>query len=331
MIGDTNLFSFFPKVNYRFGDNELPIRFEDLSVYIDIFDQVREYSSFYESYQIQNNERPDHTSQYLYGTTDHYWTFFLLNEKLRLSGWPLDNFRLFDQAKQYYPHIVATTSGAVFSRTLNTHVSMTISRAFVPGAWVWLNNSKSLARIVKIEHNLGQLFLTMDVKSKYPSDTRGNLIYALAESQVPTMRAFQKMHDDEVPNTDPDFIDLKIMAEGIISISNFTELDGPFTFIPINGNTRPAYSINHEYDAVHHFQDAQGELVFPSYYAKNDFNYEGPFALKWTDVNTVQSVTYLERLQLLNEEQRSIQVIKPDAIVDVITEFKNLLRTRLNR
>ena len=86
MAGKTNFFVDFPKVNYRFGTNELPIKFQDLSVYIDLFDQVAEYSTFYENYQVQNNERPDHVSYNLYDTTDFSWTFFLLNEKLRQTG-----------------------------------------------------------------------------------------------------------------------------------------------------------------------------------------------------------------------------------------------------
>ena len=79
----SNYFKNFPVVDYRFGNNELPVQFQHLGTYIDIIDQVKEYSMFYESYFIPNGMRPDQVSSVLYGTPNNYWTFWLLNDITR--------------------------------------------------------------------------------------------------------------------------------------------------------------------------------------------------------------------------------------------------------
>ena len=334
-MADTNLFINYPKVNYRFGSNEQPVTFQDLSVYIDIFDQIRDYGSYYQNYQIQNNERPDHVSYELYGTTDHYWTFYFLNKELRQSGWPLDNFRVFRQAQEYYPHIVASTRGSVYIRALDQYISMSTSEVFSVGGYVWFNlpgngtiDNRGLAKIIKVNHNLGQLFVEMDNKDKMPPHVRGNPIFGIFPSGLAVAKEYEEAIDSGRPISE--YQDLHNSFQAELLISNYTEVDGPSTMIPSNGSTRPADPVVKEYDAIHEFRDVNGELVFPSYFQPS-LKYEGPWALRWDDVNTVQSITYLERLQSLNEAQRSIQVIKPDAITQVISEFKSLLRAQLDR
>jgi len=334
-VGNSNLFINYPKVDYSFGNEASSVRFQDLSVYVDVFDQVREYSSYYENYQIQNNERPDHVSYNLYATTDHYWTFFLLNPSLRESGWPLDNFRLFDQAKKYYPYFTVTTTDAVFIRVDNEYISMTTSDQFVPGRYIWLNdtpsnqNLKGLAKIIKVNHNLGQITFEMDNKDKTPILATGNSVFAVPNSSVEEFRKLESLLDSGATGTEFEGLRVKL-AVYLSGAANFTTVDGPSTLLPINGSTRPASPLTPEYDAIHHFEDGNGDHVFPSYWAPNT-TYEKPYALKWSDVNTFQSESYLERLQQLNEEQRAITVVKPDAILQIVGEFKNLVRRQLDR
>lgn len=334
-MADTNLFVNYPKVNYRFGSNELPVTFQDLSVYIDIFDQMLDYGSFYQNYQIQNNERPDHVSFELYGTTDHYWTFFFLNKDLRLKGWPLDNFRLYRQAKEYYPHIVISTRGSVYVRVLDQYISMSTSNVFKVGDYVWCNSAGSgdidnrgLAKIIKLNHNLGQLFVKMENEDKFPALARGNPVFGVFPSGLAVAREYEEAIDSGKSLSE--YQDLHNSFQAELLVSNYTEVDSPSTVLSTNGSTRPANPVTYEYDAIHEFRDANNELVFPSYFQPS-LKYEGPWALRWSDVNTVQSITYLERLQILNDEQRSIQVIKPDAITGVVSEFKSLLIAELDR
>jgi hypothetical protein len=88
----TKYFKDIGVVNYRFGDNESSVLFNNLTQYIDVIDGLKDNISFYNKYTIVSGDRPDTLSYKLYGTTDYYWTFFLLNDHIRLSGWPVPTY-----------------------------------------------------------------------------------------------------------------------------------------------------------------------------------------------------------------------------------------------
>ena len=75
-----------------------------------------------------------------------------------------------------------------------------------------------------------------------------------------------------------------------------------------------------EFDAPHRYEDAESNWVFPSYSEKY------PYPFDHNSVNTMNSVSYYQRLEEYNETQKSISVIKPENIVDIASEFRNLLR-----
>lgn len=105
----STFFQSFPLLDYKFGDEINTALFQNLSVYVDLIDQIAEDGSFYEKYTIQDGERPDTLSYKLYGTTDYYWTFFLLNDHIRQQGWPLTVQELYTYSRLYYPNVVLTT------------------------------------------------------------------------------------------------------------------------------------------------------------------------------------------------------------------------------
>lgn len=102
-------FRYFPLVNYTFGDEKLPDAFQNIAVYSDIFDEVKNNIAFYQDYYIPEGERPDQTSYFLYETSTLHWTFFLMNDKLREKGWPLSNYDLVEKAKKDYSLTTLTT------------------------------------------------------------------------------------------------------------------------------------------------------------------------------------------------------------------------------
>lgn len=102
-------FKSFPRVFYKFGDEQTSDVFENLSVYSDMVDQIRDKVSLYEDYYILPGERPDQVSQKLYDTPEYHWTFYLMNQKLREQGWPLSSANLFAFAQKEYNHSVVTT------------------------------------------------------------------------------------------------------------------------------------------------------------------------------------------------------------------------------
>lgn len=103
-------FKYFPRVSdYQFGNEKSKTAFQNLSVYVDIIDQIKDNISFYRKYTIIDGERPDHVSTKLYGDPKYYWTFFLLNDHLRESGWPLPNRLLTEEIARRYPNTTITT------------------------------------------------------------------------------------------------------------------------------------------------------------------------------------------------------------------------------
>lgn len=102
-------FTNFPQIDYFFGNKVKPTRFTDLHVYIDLIDQIKDDVSVYTYYNLQDGDRPDQISQKLYGTTDYHWTLYLLNDDVRLHGWPLSYNDMKEKVEEDYPNTVLLT------------------------------------------------------------------------------------------------------------------------------------------------------------------------------------------------------------------------------
>jgi hypothetical protein len=160
-------FKNFPIIKYKFGNNEESVFYKDASVYVDLIDQVADNVSFYTSFNILDGERPDTLSYKLYGTSDYYWTFFLLNEKLRESGWPLSHRKVYEFVEEVYPNYAIQLDGAGSLNTggivKNYLASDTVlAQTFPVGGNVLLNdNSANVAnaKIVSKNLDIGQMIL----------------------------------------------------------------------------------------------------------------------------------------------------------------------------
>ena len=142
-------FQRFPFVNYNFGDNEANTIFPNITAYIDIVDQIKDEVSFYEKYTILDGDRPDIVSQMLYDTPDYHWTFFLKNDGLRESGWPLTEREMRALVKKRYPHRTVTTQSNIASN-------------FLPGDFVIGKTSGTTGRVVERNLDLGQIVIASD-------------------------------------------------------------------------------------------------------------------------------------------------------------------------
>ena len=76
-------FNEFSNITYKFGDEPDPTFFQNISLYADIIDQIKDDITFNNLHTIQEGFRPDQVSIQLYETPLHYWTFYLLNDNLR--------------------------------------------------------------------------------------------------------------------------------------------------------------------------------------------------------------------------------------------------------
>jgi hypothetical protein len=278
----SNYFKDFPVVDYRFGSNEAPVQFQHLGTYIDIIDQVKEYKQFYQTYSIQNLERPDHTSYKLYGSSNYYWTFYLMNEKLRVSGWPVENSRVYPLAQQYYPNMVVQTTGIARDaddEAGTTAIPMIRSETFVVGAWVWFQNSRKAGQILRIDRELGLLHISLP--NTQPAD-----------SELRTINEADALY---IRDTDSSFQPTEVFE--VLSIDKQYK----------------------QFDAPHHYEDpVTGDWVYPTW--------EDDGALNLDSITTRQSVSYFQRLREKNDDLREISVIKPESLLNIITEFNQLMR-----
>jgi len=142
----TQYFYDFPEVNYYFGDESVTNQFQDISIYADILDQMKDFSSSYIDYHILPGERPDQLSYKLYGDTQFYWTFFLMNDKLREQGWPLSPSKLYDWAVKNYNERVITTKDILTDK-------------FAVGKTIQGNNSSATGVITRRDLDLGQVWV----------------------------------------------------------------------------------------------------------------------------------------------------------------------------
>ena len=102
-------FKSFNNVLYKFGNETSTVAVQDLSSYVDLIDQIKDDISVYQKDYIHDGLRPDQLSFKLYGTTIYHWTFYLLNDNLRLQGWPLTGSELDETVKHTFDHTVLTT------------------------------------------------------------------------------------------------------------------------------------------------------------------------------------------------------------------------------
>ena len=142
-------FQDFGTLLYQFGDEEDTTIFQDISRYADVIDQVKDDISFLNYHTIQEGFRPDQVSLQLYNSPNYYWTFYLLNDDIRLQGWPLPNGELLEYIKKNYPNTTIT-------------VREPFATKFKVGQTVTASGSGASGVILRRNLNLGQIVIEGD-------------------------------------------------------------------------------------------------------------------------------------------------------------------------
>ena len=156
-------FNNFPFVNYKFGNEAGDTVFQNIGVYVDLIDQAKDNSSFYNYYNIQNGDRPDQVSQKLYNRTDLHWTFPIMNDNIKLQGWPLSYNALVAKIKENYPN-----------KTLVTRTD--ISNKFKVGSIITGSSTQTKAKILRKRLDLGQIIVgrvSVDNLTTLTTDVKG--------------------------------------------------------------------------------------------------------------------------------------------------------------
>ncbi len=184
----------FPKNLYRFGNNEQPVAFSNLTSYVDIVDRLKDNIAFYEYYYILDGDRPDQVSLKLYDTPDAYWTFFVMNDNIRERGWPLSEQDLVKKAKKIFHDNVLTTRDSLTGK-------------FKVGTNITGSGSGSTGKVIHRNLDLGQLvvetndtFLNTEVIRDDNSTDTVTLVGSVEEFNS---IAYYKNADGRIVDVDP--------------------------------------------------------------------------------------------------------------------------------
>ena len=114
-------FKNFQKVDYDLRGNGYYQKMTNLTNFARITSKYLDDISLYSYMHIQDGERPDNLSMRLYGTSDYYWTFMLINDHMinMYEDWPKSNDELKEYAEHKYNNIAAI-SGQISSSEFDT-------------------------------------------------------------------------------------------------------------------------------------------------------------------------------------------------------------------
>tara|TARA_R110000822_G_scaffold48453_10_gene127639 strand:+ start:5088 stop:5948 length:861 start_codon:yes stop_codon:yes gene_type:complete len=283
-------FKNFPSVLYKFGNDESPVTFKNISVYADLFDSIRDQVTLYQDYHILDGDRPDTISYKLYGSTQYHWTFFLINYHLRLGGWPLDNGDLYAKVYKEYPdYAVQSTNRGLDNEVLNDAVnSNNIGSSFLVGQQVTAQPSGEKGIIKRRNIDIGQMIVE-------PLQS-GGFVNDLSDIDYDATDGTTKIPYLEY--ADPSGINqyLRIISQSL------------------------------EYDGTHHYEDSDGVWVDIDSYDLVDSDGAGSPFFKYRNQ---PKVTFLENLVQKNDALKQIKIIRPDSIENVVSEFHRIIANSL--
>lgn len=144
----------FPSTFYRYGTQKEPNLVQNLAAYVQVVDDVRDNVAFYTKYNILDGDRPDQVSKRLYGSTDFYFTFFMMNDNIREQGWPLSQRELEKKAKADRNLFTLTTRDP-------------LSQVFEPGQTVEGLSSGATGKIIRRRLDFGQLIVKRTNSAKF--------------------------------------------------------------------------------------------------------------------------------------------------------------------
>ena len=190
-------FKNYPKVSYKFGNETSGTEFQQVGAYIDVLDLAKDNLSSYQKINIYDGDRPDQASFGLYDDAEYYWTMFMMNDHVKLRGWPLSYAELVEKVQREYPH-----------QTLTTRANL--ADKFLVGSTISGSTSGATGTVLRRRVDLGQIIVETD-------DTF--------------------LTNEEITTTEDDQV-----------------------------NTAIVDSVVEEYNATHHYEDANGNYIdiFPN-------------------------------------------------------------------
>lgn len=165
----SSYFQNFPTIEYDVLGNGRPIEVVDLFRAVRLRKRIRDDVLLYSFYTIQDGERPDHVSLKLYGTTDYYWTFFMVNDNLvnLIEDWPLSREELENKIDMKYAGNVMATDDDMAAKFKKGETL----QGLISGATATILEKDANLGLIKIDNIVGTFRDAEIVRGKTSNDT----------------------------------------------------------------------------------------------------------------------------------------------------------------
>jgi len=186
-------FKQFPKVEYDFNRTGVKQNMVDIYRHVKPLNSFLDNTSAYKFYEVINGERPDIVSQRLYGTSDFYWTFFVVNDHLHdgYRAWPMSQEQLFAYMEKEYNGYAIETNPEVADNFKNS-----LSGRFTLGETITGGTSNATGTLTKKNIDMSQLVI-QDVTGAFIGSVEGisniteRITGSISGDFVDTYRAFK--------------------------------------------------------------------------------------------------------------------------------------------
>tara|TARA_B100001093_G_scaffold69973_1_gene60462 strand:- start:651 stop:1697 length:1047 start_codon:yes stop_codon:yes gene_type:complete len=343
-------FKQFPKIEYDYN------RTGTVQQIINIFRSVRTQSRLfdntlmYKEYTIQGGMRPDVVSEKLYGTSDYYWTFFIINDFLHdgLQAWPMGEMELSDYLNKTYEGLALQ-----FTPSVSNVVKNSIAGKLEIGGLMYGLRSGATGRIIRKDVDLGIIVL----RDIIPGSLNRNPITGAADTSIDTPGSFIEGEDLQSfwPNAGGGVSSLQ--SDKLSPNKIYSYLEAPcYYYIDSDPEQRPItspsviQSLDSKGDAEAFYSelqwnnDLQSQISSPRF-NKNLLNETGNVSYIATNTSPSQPLTYsggyrtgadklvggitfksnLAKIREQNDERSFIKVINPNFIVQFVEEFERLI------
>ena len=156
-------FKQFPKVEYDFRNSGTKQKMTDIYRSVRVLPNFLDQISGYKFYEIVNGERPDIVSQRLYGSSQYYWTFFVVNDFLHdgYRAWPMSQEIFQDYiAKQYEGYVITTNPVLIHNSDGNPiGINDSIVDKFTLGETITGASSGATGTLTKKNIDMNQLII----------------------------------------------------------------------------------------------------------------------------------------------------------------------------
>lgn len=99
-------FQYFPQTYYSFDDNDQQKSYSlvtNILMRSKVSDYMKNNTTSYVSYTIEDGERPDSLADKIYGKSDYHWIILLINDVINpYFDWPLSSWQLQKQIEETY-------------------------------------------------------------------------------------------------------------------------------------------------------------------------------------------------------------------------------------